>query len=202
MPPERLIHRILSTFTRFIILSANGHNLLSFIIQTWIVLLTGSGFTSSLPMTSPTPWAADVSTSLPCCSTVSDSLRWGCKLGLDSSYWTACWVSNSDTGLSYGNKNKYCLNTCIGLYQSTIRRWWKKNKHVYARNCSNVTNAPVSLLTESRLLHDAHLCSQLAMNLALIKAVWLCSYMGAVKFIHNLNSNQTNPPKKKNKKKK
>jgi hypothetical protein len=77
------------------------------------MLLTGSGFRSSLPMTSPTPGAADVSTSLVCCSTVSASLGGegstrNCPAGLDSSYSTADWFSNCDTGLSYGNTRKYC----------------------------------------------------------------------------------------------
>jgi hypothetical protein len=79
------------------------------------LLLTGSGFASSLPIISPTPGAPGASSSLLRCSAVSASLCaegsiCNCAVGFKPSYSTGSWFSNCDAGLSYGNARNHCVS--------------------------------------------------------------------------------------------
>jgi len=104
------------------------------------LLLTGSGFTSSLPMTSPTPGAPGASSSLLCCSTHSASLCGegsicNCPEGFKPSYSVGSWFSNCDAGLSYGNATKHCLSIAHTKLKMLKQEW----AHLYGdkTDCSS-----------------------------------------------------------------
>ena len=113
------------------------------------LLLTGSGFTSSLPMTSPTPGAPGASSSLLRCSTHSASLcgegsTCNCPEGFKPSYSAGSWLSNCDAGLSYGNATKHCLSIAHTKCNKTLSQYsahWtqaaktRMSTFIWSKNC-------------------------------------------------------------------